>query len=224
MRQMKFLALMVAAIFSIAISRPASAVLWSNSSGTSPGLFSWSNGGSDQGLFGDPVVVGNQFIFSPANFRAVSNNGVAVTTADRLFVTIDVAPGNTLQEVRFSEFGDYSILGTGTVQAAGFMFVTNLSNGNVQSGVMTTTPVFPISTTSSAFGLWSGLITVPLPNGATRVTIIINNILQAISGANSTAYIEKKNAGLVLDIVIPEPASLSMLALGGLLLGRRRRV
>lgn len=223
MRKMNLVALMVAAVFSIAVARPASAVLWTNSSGTSPGLFSWSNGGSDQGLFGDPVVVGSQFIFSPSNFRAVSSNGVAQTTADRLFVTIDIAPGNSLVAVSLSELGDYSILGTGTVQASGFMFVTDLNSGNVASAVMSTNPVFPLSTTTSAAGIWSGLISVPLPNGATRVTIIVNNILQAISGANSTAYIEKKNAGLVLDIIVPEPASLSMLALGGLLMGRRRR-
>lgn len=222
MRHTKLAALLIAAVFSIASTQSASAVLWTNSAGSTP-LFSWSNGGSDNGLFGDPVVVGTQFIFSPVNFRAISSNGVAQTTADRLFVTIDIAPGNSLVAVNFSELGDYSILGTGTVQAAGFLFVTDLTSGNVSSDVMTTNPVFPLSTTTSAFGLWSGVMSVPLPNGATRVTIIINNILQAISGANSTAYIEKKNAGLVLDIIVPEPASLSMLAFGGLLLGRRRR-
>lgn len=222
MRYSKLVALVIAAVVSIVSIRTASAVPWMNSSGSTP-MFSWSNGGSDHGLFGDPVVIGSQFIFSPSNFRALSSNGVAQTTADRLFVTIDLAPGYTIQNITLSENGDYSILGTGTVQASGFMFITDLNNGNVATGTMSTTPTFPLSTTSSAFGLWSGVLTVPLPNGATRVTIVVNNILQAISGANSTAYIEKKTGGITIDIVVPEPASLSMLTLGGLLLGRRRR-
>ncbi|MDW8263643.1 MAG: hypothetical protein RMJ35_14030, partial [Phycisphaerales bacterium] len=82
-----------AAVLGLAVAANALPVPWSNPSGTVPGLFSWSNGQSDNGLFGSPIVSGTSFTFFPTNFRAVSSNGVAQTTSDRLSFQIDVAPG-----------------------------------------------------------------------------------------------------------------------------------
>src|SRR4051812_46546218 len=46
-------------------------VLWANSSGSAP-LFTYTGGGSNLGLFGNPNIVGNTFQFNPPAFTATS--------------------------------------------------------------------------------------------------------------------------------------------------------
>jgi hypothetical protein len=210
------------------------AVPWTVPNGSSPGnLFDYSGGGSDEGLFGNPVVTDAGFLFFPTNFFAESSNGAADTTRDRLFVTIDLpvnSPANTvIDKIIIEELGDYSILGTGSVKATGLLTATVLDNlaitppvGSVYHNSLITDPVFPVSTTTSIDGDWTGTMTVDLPPGVTSVQIVLNNVLQATSGAGSTSFIEKKNAGVEITLVIPEPATLSLIGFGTLLLGRRR--
>jgi hypothetical protein len=223
MRVSKLATLVIAAVFSM-VASTAQAALWTNSAG-STAFFSWSNGGSDNGLFGSPVVSGNKFIFSPANFLARSQNGNAVTTSDRLFVDITITPGFQFGGLSISESGDYAILGGGSVQATGAMFVTNLQTGTVASAVMNTNPSMPISAAGAASGLWSGTMGVQLPDAVTTIRLVINNILQATSSPTGTAQIEKKTFGsdIVVELFIPEPGTITALVgLGGLLLARRR--
>ena len=89
--------------------------------------FDWFNGGSDNGLFGDPVLVGgNTFVFTPQNFRADSLDGVSGTAADRLKVTLVAKPGQMITGIRITEFGDYGITGNGEVRISGGLFMTNM--------------------------------------------------------------------------------------------------
>ena len=67
-------------------------IYWSNSSGTATD-FNWANGGSDKGLFGDPIIVGSVFVFSPTNFRAESIDGVSSIKSDRLQFDITAHSG-----------------------------------------------------------------------------------------------------------------------------------
>ena len=47
-------------------------VPWTNSSGTGE-FFTWENGGSTHGHYGDPILVGGRtFVFHPDDFRADS--------------------------------------------------------------------------------------------------------------------------------------------------------
>ncbi|HMO25511.1 MAG TPA: hypothetical protein PKB10_04515, partial [Tepidisphaeraceae bacterium] len=102
--------------------------------------------------------------------------------------------------ITISEFGDYSILGGGAVAATGALFVTDLNSGSTQSSLLSTNPVFPVSTNTFANGLWSGVASVTMPNGVTRVTVVLNNVLQATSQAGGTSLIEKKGAGAGIQI------------------------
>jgi hypothetical protein len=235
------------------------AIPWSTPSGNSPGnTFSYANGGSDAGLFGDPVVSDGGFTFFPSNFYAESSNGVAATKRDRLFVTVNLPANATssskLIGVQIGELGDYSILGTGSVKVSGLLTLTILgtwrndptnvvgltftdtmdADGNVAfpDGTIVndfgTTPGMPVSVTNgSVDGEWRAMMAVPVPANfqAKSLQVVLNNVLQATSGANSTSFIEKKvigDPGVRIRILVPEPTTMTAMAGTGLLMLRRR--
>lgn len=202
----------------------ASNIPWSNPSGSTDDFF-WFNGRTDNGLFGSPTVVGNSFVFFPSNFKAESTNGVADQISDRLAFTLVMKPLVELVGVVMSEAGDYSILGIGTVNAQGGLFVRNLDGPGLVGAPMTTNPVMPHSALASDAGLWNGTASAFVPPGWTMVEVVFNNVLQATSEPGTAASIEKKVAEpMMLTLVIPEPASAGMLLLGaGALLIRRRQ-
>ena len=215
------------------------AVPWTVPAGVAPGnTFSYSNGGSDFGLFGNPIVLTDGFRFFPSNFAAESSNGVAETTYDRLFVTIDLPTGtstNYLTGMSVSDVGTYSILGTGSVMASGLETVTVLSNdgtmgapaiGTTLFDALTTTPAFPVSTTTSATGPWTGEASIMIPDGVKSLQLVFKNTLQATSGPNGTSFIQKENVGIEIDFdIVPEPTTLAAVMGGAsLLLVRRRKI
>jgi hypothetical protein len=203
----------------------AAEIPWSNPSGSTDDFF-WSNGRTDNGLFGSPTVVGNSFVFFPSNFIATSSNGVAGQISDRLAFTLIMKPDVELIAVTMNEAGSYSITGVGTVNAQGGLFVKNLGGAGTVNATMISTPSMPHSTESQAAGLWNGTANAVVPQGWTQVEVVFNNILQATTGERSAAAIEKLTAEpIVVTFVIPEPAtaSLLLLAVGGLLVRRRAR-
>lgn len=223
------LALFVAVIGLRAGAAAAAPIPWNNPSGSVPGVFSWSNGQSDNGLFGSPVVNGTSFTFFPNNFRATASNGDAATTTDRISVTLEVAPGAfPFAGVQIAEFGDYSITNGGHVSADAFLFLTNLDLPvNPPSNPVTNAASFDrnLLPTGSDSGLWNLLIVQPLPfgpNGFNRMQIVLNNVVQSVAGANGTAQIEKKVQGVTITILIPEPAATALLLTAPLLARRRR--
>jgi len=230
MGSLKYLAagfLAIAVAIGFAGSAQAAPIPWSNPNGTA-GDFFWSNGQSDNGLFGSPTLVGNSFLFFPSGFVATSSNGVAVGISDRLEVDLLLKPGKSLTGFAVNELGDYSILGAGgTVSATGLLVVANTDpngGGQVVSDTLHTNPAMPIVGPGS--GAWTGNSSVTiLPNGWTQVHIVLNNVLQATSLANSTSTIQKKfvRGGVEITLIVPEPVSISAVGLAGTLLLIRRR-
>ena len=193
--------------------------------GKASGGFVLSDGGSDKGLFGDPTVIGNNILFTPANFQATASNGSATTTSDRLQFNVTSTNGDDIDAIRFQEFGDYSILGGGSVSAVAGLFLFD-GQGNVYTDGLGFTPTFPVSTATSAGGLYSGSSVIDLPAGVKMVQVVFNNILQAAANPGGTASIQKKlvRGGVDIQIIVPEPSSLAVLFGGtGLLALRRRR-
>lgn len=201
-------------------------VPWDQPSGAGSN-FSWANGGSRSGLFGNPVLVnGNTFVFFPQNFRAQSVNGGAVVVGDRLEFDLFANAGFRITGLRISEHGDYGIVGAGgSVSDSGGLFVTNLDTGTTVSDQIVTTPGSPI--TQEGFGNWSGTAGVDLSNSQPawqRIHVVIDNDLVAISGAGGVAYIEKKVFGAGISItIVPTPGSMALVGAGSLLALRRRR-
>ena len=229
--------LAAAVLGSLGASMSSAGVAWTNPSGTNSSV-SWSMGQSDNGLFGSPVVSGGSFQFFPSNFKAASQNGAADQTSDRLSFRLAAAPGQTLQQIVITELGDFSINGIGNVNAFGTLYVTKLDNpgfGLVVADPLLVSykdangnPVAPVNLVPAVTnGNWNGTFTANLPVGTTEVMIVLNNILSTTTGPNSTALIQKKVVGseVQIDVVLPEPASMSLIALGagGFLLKRRAR-
>lgn len=206
-----------------AFAASAAPVPWSQPSGSTP-FFDYSNGQSDNGLFGSPNIAGTTFEFFPSSFQAQSSNGSSANTSDRLSFTLTAKPNQTIQGITISEAGDYAILGIGTVNAQGALFVTNLNQFAFQSDTLHTTPTFPLGTTTAANGLWTGSSQVLFPPGWTKVQVVMNNILQTQSGPNSSAEIDKKVVGadVLIGIIVPEPTSVGLLAVGGAMFLLRR--
>ena len=196
-------------------------IYWSNKDGTADG-FDWKNGGSDNGLFGDPTLVGGStFVFFPSNFRAESVNGQSAVVSDRLQFEIIAQPGKEIQGIRITEYGDYGILTEGSVSVTGTMFLTNLSSFGVYYDELATDPASPIT---SGQGTWTGEVSVTDINW-THLQIVLDNNLLAISLPGSTAFIEKKivGSGIDIEIIVPEPATIAMLAIGSVLFVPRKK-
>lgn len=199
-------------------------VPWSNANG-SAAFFNWQNGGSDNGLYGDPVLVnGNTFVLSPSNFRATSANGAPAAIGDRLVVEILANPGLEITGISITEFGDFGVFGSGSVSSSGVLQVTDLNTVNpVRSTNLSHNPAMPIT---SGNGGWTGSgaldLTVDFPSWTVLRLELTDNLL-ALSTPGGVSFIEKKVIGAGIAItVIPEPSALALLALGGLAALRRR--
>lgn len=222
MRPTAFLAL---AAIAAASSSALAFVPWNNPAGNGS-FFSWANGGSTNGLFGSPILIGgDSFTFFPQAFRAQSVNGAAVTVNDRLSFDILVQPGYQVTGVRIAEQGDYGVFFTGSVSVVGVLGMENLDTAQSVSDNLVVSPNLPITTGS---GRWDGVAQASAPAGQpwTRVRITLDNTLFASSAPGSAAFIEKKVVGSGVRVqIVPAPGALAALGLlGAAGMTRRRRV
>lgn len=237
MRATRVLAFLLAGVGAVAAMPRTSSgafVNWTTPVGSN-GLVAWSGGGSTDGLWGDPIINGLTFTFFPDQFRAESSGGGGETVDGLLRFDLDILGGNQITGFRVDEIGSYSILGVGAVQASGVMLITDRDTLQTYTDTLDTAPIFPISNVNpltGTSGAWSGTMEVTgMANGITRVTIIVDNTLQASSGSASpgnpggTAFIDKKfaNSGVTISIFIPEPSTLGLVFCGAPLLLRRRK-
>lgn len=201
-------------------------VMWSNDSGVAMN-FTWANGGSDNGLYGDPTLVGGStLVFFPTAFRAESVDGVNSSVTDRLFVDIFAKAGQMITDIVISETGDYGVVGSASINLSAIVNVTDLLDPlRTDSAFLVTTPSMP---TASGTGNWDafGSLSFSVTPGQewTHIRLELTNTLEAFSAAGSSSFIEKKVAGTGIQVtIIPAPGSGGVLLLAGLALARRRR-
>jgi hypothetical protein len=200
-------------------------------------FISWTGGGDDAGLFGDPLIIPaggpgeyDTFVFFPAGFRAENaGTGSSVTTTDRIEVTITANLGYNVTSIVVSEYGDYAITGPGgSVDLQGTLSASEVGGlGRFYSDSVDPAlgfPSFPITSGSGDFQADASIDLSGDVPGWTSFTFELENDLIAFAAAGSTASIEKKLVGQGVAVqFIPEPATLALLGMGALVAVRRRR-
>lgn len=201
--------------------------------------------GDTEPLFGTPQVLGDSLIFTQMTFSSQASNGVSDITDGKLDMTIAAKNNNYIDKLKFQEFGDLTLSGSGTVNTkasvASSIFITILGVDNSSllfpefisvNMLMSDNGNWDIANGIVTGKLWNGQLTVDLTTilaqrgitgHATLINFSMDNTLATQSEINTSSYIAKKAAGLqIASQMIPEPATVGILGIGGLLLVRRR--
>lgn len=201
-------------------------------------------------LYGSPSVSADTLDFNPVSFNSFASGAGGVDITDgTLSLMMTSKPGHFIDQVLFDEAGDFTLAGFGgigtfaSVSANFFVEIQEVDGVGIGSILIQTPMVFTPSNGDWDLlndgpgplvnGAWSGLLLVDLTqalidnniphvNGVTKISVVFDNTLVALSENGTSAFIAKKDVGGIGITVVPEPATLGLLSLGGVcLLGRR---
>ncbi len=197
-------------------------------------------------LYGQPISVADQLIFSPtASFAATSTSGGSADQTDgKLTFTVESKPGAFIDALSFDEvgltilnapfggdaftsviaFAEIKILEVNHVEVvspASTHFYNFAPNGSFLHSAVASGPSFATA--------WTGSLLVALPDSVTKVLVTVDNHLYAATvGVGTGALIDKKSFNVTVvpsgqPHIVPEPTTmvLGMLCLGGLLVRRQ---
>lgn len=201
-------------------------------------------------LFGTPSISGDSLRFSPMNFGITASDGAHDIMDGTLLTTLVATGGHRIEKLKFTERGDYTLAGPGgagthtQVTNTIFLTITDIDGGSIPPieplGIsMTFTPnggYYSLPGNAGQTIPWAGsvwidvtaLIDAEYPGQgrkATKLDIKLDNQLSAYSEMGTDAYIKKKTAtgsAITVEAITPEPATVGLLLLGGLLLRRHR--
>lgn len=239
----KRLSAVAVALIALSSGQSVMAAAWSNAAGAAPsGHFSWTGGGDLNGLFGSPIVTANdRFVFNTGAGFGISDttpgDAFAATQGDTVSWDLHLSPGFQLTGVEVRVRGVYAVGGTGSyVDLVGTLSVTELSAQfpepfpRTETGLVVASPnVFPITPGSGSLaGAYSGVSTVDVsfysPMFDNDLHISFENLLTAFAGLNGNASLDQTFQSFEIEVsLVPEPATLSVLALCGIAVIRRRR-
>jgi hypothetical protein len=192
-------------------------------------------------LFGPPTPFATGLDFDPMNFGAAGAGGSGDITDGQLNFTV-MSPG--INTVGVSEGGDYSLVGFGTPATSVFagaslrVKVTHIngidvpdinlgqSNASVGFNLIANPGVLQPWGLGTLIDVAAQLSLLGIPGKATKVEVVINDQLIALSEAASAAFIAKKEFVIDVDSEIPEPSTLALASAAlcgwGLSASRRR--
>ncbi len=186
-------------------------------------------------LFGAPRRVGNKLFFTPtAAFSSTSSGGAAVdATSGGLKMDVVAPAGAFLEKIIITENGNYQLTGIGTnatqAHVSGSAHIDVIAPEDAYPYFydqdLSVTPYgglykFPTDTSGSFTGRYEFDLT---DLGIQWISLNFNNILSATSEAGTTSIIKKnsESESITLEAIVPEPTSLLILCLGGILIKRR---
>lgn len=220
----------LSAVVVLAVSgSPVLAGAWSVPGGTATN-FSYSNGGDINGYFGEPLVWGDTFYFTAANFVVNVQNGGTQAISDTVSFDVQLNPNFALSTVRVRAFGSYNVMGQGSyvdLDASGAVTELGGYNRTFGGSILPDPPVvFPIYGDASGIYSLSALVDVSiiLPPIHDALHLEFSNDLLAFATEGGNAVLDLRYQDLVFEVtLIPEPATFALLGLtAGALLRRRR--
>jgi hypothetical protein len=199
-------------------------------------------------LYGAPTVSGDALLFNPPSFSAVAASAGAMDMTDgTLAGYVNAINNSRIETMVFQERGDYSLMGVGGagtfVQIGATFYVDIIQIEGVdltvpievtQTMVFDSGPAWNLVSNSGLVQPFSGVVSIDINQAiidagfsgqATKVKFSLDNSLFAMSDGGY-AYIKKKDIdGFSVTAVtdVPEPATMSLLALGGIALIRRKK-
>jgi hypothetical protein len=196
-------------------------------------------------LYTEPTAVANNLVFTPGGFSSSSAGGGGDVTDGQLNFGLEAESGTALTNVKISEGGNYTLVGSGTdvsfVYAGLFMQVTIFEvDGSLVSPIVVNVSEaddFNLVDHPGASKSWNQIANIDLLQalddanqdyslGVTKANVVLNDTLVSISEAGSVALVTKDSFVVEMTAVVPEPttALLAVLAFSsiGLIAGRRR--
>jgi len=211
-------------------------------------LFEDSSTDPSVALYGAPTVSGDALTFNPPSFAAVASSVGAMDMTDgTLAGYVSAINGSRIETMVFQERGDFSLVGVGgagTFVQNGATFYVDIIQIEgtdltvpievTQTMVFDSGPAWNLVSNSGLVQPFSGIVSIDINQAiidagfsgqATKVKFSLDNSLFAMSDGGY-AYIKKKDIdGFSVTAVtnIPEPATMSLLALSGIALIKRRK-
>lgn len=186
------------------------------------------------GLFGAPVVIGNQVSWFPSGspgFAASSSAGFNVVNAS-FSLQLTAHPGFQFTGFGLAEAGSYFHFGAGSlVSVSGQLRVTPLPGVTATAPLAAADPFVANSFLDFSTHDWTASTSVTaLPAATSVANVSIQNILAAFVPASTVGFALVDKSGVFLNVgiaAVPEPETYGMMLAGlglvGLLAFRRRQ-
>lgn len=182
-------------------------------------------------LFGSPVISGDNFFFTPTNFKATSINTGALgfdNTASTTKVTITSLAGNSnkISFVNLTERGNYNQLNvlanpsTAQASVAGQIRALDIASQNEVTDFIHTS-AFTQTAANFQTTNWTGTASVNVGSlNTSSIVLTIENLLFAVSPSlGDYAFVEKNFAGLSVVTTSPVPLPAAAWMFGAALFG-----